>query len=65
MTNKTEALKASLQQALKNLEGYSLVSTDLLIQLKDDSDFLECLKVKGVDNWDGYEEAQKMIYNDE
>ena len=39
MTNKTEALKASLQQALKNLEGYSLVSTDLLIQLKDDSDF--------------------------
>ena len=50
MTNKTEALKASLQQALKNLEGYSLVSTDLLIQLKDDSDFLECLKVKGVDN---------------
>ena len=65
MTNKTEALKASLQQALKNLEGYSLVSTDLLIQLKDDSDFLECLKVKGVENWDGYEEAQKMMYNDE
>ena len=65
MTNKTEALKASLQQALKNLEGYSLVSTDLLIQLKDDSDFLECLKVKGVENWDGYDEAQNMMYNDE
>ena len=65
MTNKTEALKASLQQALKNLEGYSLVSTDLLIQLKDDSDFLECLKVKGVENWDGYDEAKEMYYDEE
>lgn len=65
MTNKTEALKASLQQALKNLEGYSLVSTDLLIQLKDDSDFLECLKVKGVENWDGYDEAKEMFYDEE
>ena len=65
MTNKTEALKASLQQALKNLEGYSLVSTDLLIQLKDDSDFLECLKSVGVDNWDGYDLARGMYYNEE
>lgn len=65
MTNKTEALKASLQQALKNLEGYSLVSTDLLIQLKDDSDFLECLKVKGVENWDGYDEAKEMYHDEE
>ena len=65
MTNKTEALKTSLQQALKNLEGYSLVSTDLLIQLKDDSDFLECLKVKGVENWDGYDEAKEMYYDEE
>ena len=65
MTNKTEALKASLQQALKNLEGYSLVSTDLLIQLKDDSDFLECLKVKGVENWDGYDEAKEMFYDED
>ena len=65
MTNKTEALKTSLQQALKNLEGYSLVSTDLLIQLKDDSDFLECLKVKGVENWDGYDEAKEMYHDEE
>ena len=65
MTNKTEALKASLQQALKNLEGYSLVSTDLLTQLKDDSDFLECLKVKGVDNWSGYDLIREMYYNEE
>ena len=65
MTNKTEALKASLQQALKNLEGYSLVSTDLLIQLKDDSDFLECLKVKGVENWDGYDLAKEMYHDEE
>ena len=65
MTNKTEALKASLQQALKNLEGYSLVSTDKLIQLVDDSDFLDCLKSAGVDNWDGYDEAKEMYHDEE
>lgn len=65
MTNKTEALKASLQEALKNLEGYSLVSTNKLIQLKDDSDFLQCLKSLGVDNWDGYDDAKEMFYDEE
>jgi hypothetical protein len=33
-------------------------------QLQRDSEFLECLYSAGVDNWDGYEEAQKMMYED-
>lgn len=65
MTQKTELLKKSLTDALNILDGYSLVSTDLLIQLKDDSDFLECLKAMGVDNWDGYDEAKEMFYDEE
>lgn len=65
MPNKIEILKSTLQDTLKGLEGYSLISTDKLTQLVDDSDLLECLRSVGVDNWDGYEEAQKMMYNDE
>ena len=30
-------------------------------KLQRDSKFLECLYSAGVDNWDGYEEAQKMM----
>ena len=29
-------------------------------RLVRDSDFLLCLESVGVDNWDGYEEAQKL-----
>ena len=65
MPNKIEILKSTLQDALKGLEGYSLISTDKLTQLVDDSDFLECLIDVGVDNWDGYGEAQRMMYNNE
>ena len=65
MTNKTEALKASLQQALKNLEGYSLVSTDKLTQLVDDSDLLECLRSVGVEKWEKYDEAKEMFYDED
>jgi hypothetical protein len=30
-------------------------------QLKKDSDLLNCLLNVGVDNWGGWEEAQKML----
>lgn len=30
-------------------------------QLKEDSNFLDCLRAAGVDNWEGYEEAQRML----
>ena len=65
MPNKIEILKFTLQDTLKGLEGYSLISTDRLIQLVDDSDLLECLRSVGVEKWEKYEEAQKMMYNDE
>lgn len=33
-----------------------------LEKLQEDSEFLECLKSAGVDNWDGYSEAQEMMW---
>jgi len=30
-------------------------------QLIEDSQFLECLVAAGVDNWDGYGDAQEML----
>lgn len=31
---------------------------------KEDSDFLDCLKACGVDNWCGYDEACEMKYGE-
>ena len=33
-----------------------------LEKVQEDSEFLECLKSTGVDNWDGYSEAQEMMW---
>ena len=65
MPNKIEILKSTLQDALKNLEGYSLIRTDRLIQLTDDSNLLECLIAVGVENWDKYDEAKEMFYDED
>ena len=35
-----------------------------LEKVQEDSEFLECLKAAGVDNWDGYSEAQEMMWPD-
>ena len=77
MINKTESLKASIrglesgnnfikiQELLTNIEGYTLVKTNYVIDLTDDSNCLDCLKSTGVDNWDGYDEAREMYYDEE
>lgn len=33
--------------------------------LKEESDFLECLRASGVDNWCGYDQACEMMWGDE
>ena len=65
MPNKIEILKSTLQDALKGLEGYSLISTDKLTQLVDDSDLLECLRSVGVEKWEKYDEAKEMFYDED
>lgn len=35
---------------------------EALEKVQEDSEFLECLKSAGVDNWDGYSEAQEMMW---
>lgn len=65
MPNKIEILKSTLQDTLKGLEGYSLISTDKLTQLVDNSDLLECLRSVGVEKWEKYDEAKEMFYDED
>lgn len=54
-----------IERLLDDLRDYTLLLNTDLEQLEDDSYFLNCLEMAGVDNWDGYGEAQEMMYNDE
>ena len=54
-----------IQNIAKELKDYTLVKTSHLQSLLDDSDFLDCLKSAGVDNWDGYDLAKEMYYVEE
>jgi hypothetical protein len=40
--------------------GYITISEAEFNKLKSDSDFLAKLRAAGVDNWEGYDEAQEM-----
>ena len=55
----------NIQNITEELKDYTLVKTSHLQSLLDDSDFLDCLKSVGVDNWDGYDEAREMYYDEE
>lgn len=33
-----------------------------LESVQEDAEFLNCLRAAGVDNWDGYSEAQEMMW---
>lgn len=50
---------------IKELQDYTLVKTSYLTNLIEDSDFLNCLREAGVDNWGGYEIAQEMYSSEE
>ena len=53
------------ERLLDDLRDYTLILNTDLEKLEDESYFLNCLEMAGVDNWDGYSEAQKRMYNDE
>lgn len=52
---------------VNNGDGSVTISADYFDELFDDSLFLNALRNNGVDNWEGYEEAQEEYasYNDE
>lgn len=60
-----EENRKEVERLLDDLRNYTLILDEDLEKLEDDSYFLNCLDMAGVDNWDGYGEAQKMMYNDE
>jgi hypothetical protein len=39
------------------IKSHLLVAVETLEELKEDSLFLECLRMAGVDNWEGYSYA--------
>ena len=60
-----EENRKEVERLLDDLRDYTLLLNTDLEKLEDESYFLNCLEMAGVDNWDGYSEAQKMMYNDE
>ena len=60
-----EENRKEAERLLDDLRDYTLILNTDLEKLEDESYFLNCLEMAGVDNWDGYSEAQKMMYNDE
>ena len=60
-----EENRKEVERLLDDLRNYTLILDEDLEKLEDDSYFLNCLDMAGVDSWDGYSEAQKMMYNDE
>ena len=60
-----EENRKEVERLLDDLRNYTLILDEDLEKLEDDSYFLNCLDMAGVNNWDGYSEAQKMMYNDE
>lgn len=43
-------------------DGYVKISKDEYYELIEDSNFLEALYEAGVDNWEGYEQAQEINF---
>ena len=60
-----EENRKEAERLLDDLRDYTLILNTDLEKLEDESYFLNCLEMAGVDNWDGYSEAQKRMYNDE
>lgn len=61
----TEENRKEVERLIDDLRNYVLLSDEDYNQLEDDSYFLNCLDMAGVDNWDGYSEAQRMMNTDE
>lgn len=50
---------------VNNLNGTVTISEGWFEELSEDSDFLNALHNCGVDNWDGYGDAQAEFYEDD
>lgn len=60
---------AGLDVQVKNTGVYNYIDLIKLInelyeeylKAKENEEWIECLNAAGVDNWDGYDEAQKLL----
>ena len=50
---------------VNNFNGTVTINEDYFDELFDDHLFLNALRNNGVDNWDGYSEAQAEHYSDD
>ena len=55
-------------QLMSHLNGEENIMAEefriALEKVQEKSEFLDCLKACGVDNWDGYSDAQNMMWPD-
>lgn len=58
---KKVALGGDAVALIESLTDYTLISNDELEELVENTDFLSMLESCGVDNWEGYSEAQEMF----
>ena len=58
---KAVALGGDAVALIESLTDYALISNDELEELVENTDFLSMLESCGVDNWEGYSEAQEMF----
>jgi hypothetical protein len=56
---------AELKKKISDLEAQLLQQNAQLEKCDDDICFLECLRAAGVDNWEGYDEALRMMNDGE
>ena len=50
---------------VNNLNGTVTINEDYFDELLNDASFLSILESHGVDNWEGYSEAQAEYYSDD
>ena len=69
--NHTQGLSVKRNQtiAAKNMRSFEYLlsspNEEELAQMREDIEFLECLKAAGVDNWEGYGDAWEMMNEEE
>ena len=58
-----KAIRSGEASMFKNDEGVQMVvmPRDTFLDMTDEIDFLDALRAAGVDNWEGYSEAHRLL----
>ena len=65
MTEFDRAMGSMVKQQVLNLLEENKKLKEQVASMEKDVEFLECLRAAGVTNWEGYEDAQGMMEDDD